>query len=214
MDPRAAPTPPEAELWRLIDERRAPGADRARVDARIWERFGQTWAVMFTDLSGFSRMVAEFGIIHFLQEIREQRRVFDPAVAAHGGLLLKEEADSMLLLFESPAHALECALAMQRRSVDVNRGRAPEDTVLLCVGIGYGPMLRVGDRDVFGQEVNAASKLGEDVARAGEVLVTAAFRAAVGARPGIAFEPLETSVAGATHAYRVTDAPSTGRSDA
>lgn len=197
----------ESELWALLDERRKPGADLAAIDARIWERFGETWAVVFTDLTGFSRMVAEFGIIHFLQVIREQRLVFDPVIAAHGGIFLKEEADSMLLLFDTPAHAIGCAIAMQRRSNEVNRDRRPEDRVLLCVGIGHGRMLRVGDRDVYGQEVNAASKLGEDLAKSGEVLVTEATKNGAGELPGVAYEPIETAVAGATRAYRVRYAP-------
>lgn len=54
--------------------------------------------------------------------------------------------------------------------------------MLLCVGIGYGRVLRIGDLDVFGAEVNAASKLGEDIAKANEVLVTQAARAAANTR--------------------------------
>jgi class 3 adenylate cyclase len=196
----------------LIEERHAlqrghdhhaRDANIERIDAKIWERFGQTWAVIFTDLTGFSRMVAEFGIIHFLQEIHEQSIVFMPIVEAHDGLLLKEEADSMLLLFERPERALECSIAMHRRSKAANHGRKPEDEVLLCVGIGYGRMLRVGDRDVFGQEVNAASKLGEDIAKANEILVTEAVRAEIGERPDIRYELLETPVAGSAKNYRV-----------
>lgn len=181
----------------------APGADTRAIDEEIWARFGRTWTVMFTDLTGFSRMVAEFGIIHFLQEIHEQRTLFVPIVEAHGGRLLKEEADSMLLLFESPARALECAVAMNRRSVETNAERAPENKVLLCVGIGHGPVLCVGDRDVYGQEVNAASKLGEDIATAGEILVTEAVRALASETPALRFEPIDTKVPGSASNFRV-----------
>lgn len=62
-------------LEKLIQERLQPGADKAQIDARIWDLFGEQWAVMFTDLAGFSRRVAEFGIIHFLQTIFESQRV-------------------------------------------------------------------------------------------------------------------------------------------
>ena len=48
----------------------------------------------------------------------------------------------------------------------------------MCIGLGYGQVLRV-DADVWGAEVNTASKLGEEMAAGGEVLVTAAFRDAV-----------------------------------
>ena len=54
----------EARLWRLIAERAKPSANTHEIDARIWDLFGDDWAIMFTDLSGFSRQVAKFGIIH------------------------------------------------------------------------------------------------------------------------------------------------------
>ena len=44
-------------------------------------------------------------------------------------------------------------------------------------GIGFGNILNIGDEDLFGNEVNLASKLGEDVAERGEILLTAAARA-------------------------------------
>ena len=74
----------EGRLWRLVEERARPGADTARIDQRIWDLFGEEWAVMFTDLAGFSRQVAAFGIIHFLQEIFEQKRLLLPIVADLG----------------------------------------------------------------------------------------------------------------------------------
>jgi class 3 adenylate cyclase len=144
---------------------------------------------MFTDLAGFSRRVDAFGIIEFLELILEQRELFVPVVAEHDGVLIKEEADSMLLLFRRPARALACARAMQARCREVNVGRPPQDELLLCVGLGHGKILRIGESDVYGAEVNAASKLGEDVARAHEILVTAAFAAQLDAAAGT-LEPL------------------------
>ncbi len=170
----------EERLERLIEERMAPGADRAKIDQRIWDLFGEDWAVMFTDLSGFSRNVAEFGIIHFLQTIFEAERILVPVLEGNDGILLKTEGDSMLVIFRKPAKALQAAVGMQDACAAYNRGRPDEEKVLLCVGLGYGTMLRIGDSDVFGREVNAASKLGEDTAKAGEILVTDAFRLAVG----------------------------------
>ena len=57
--------------------------------------------------------------------------------------------------------------------------RAAEEQVILCCCIGYGRILKIGDDDVFGHEVNLASKLGEDVAEANEILVTRAVMNAV-----------------------------------
>src|SRR5258706_179812 len=93
-------------LWTLVAERMQPGADVAAIDQRIWNLFGEEWAVMFTDLAGFSRQVGRFGIIHFLQVIYEQQRLLLPIVESHDGILIKMEADSFLILFKRPSQAL------------------------------------------------------------------------------------------------------------
>jgi len=196
----------EERLFRLIEERTQPDADLERIDERIWDLFGQEWAVMFTDLCGFSRKTAEFGIIHFLQVIWEMRKHLEPVVERHDGVIVKTEADSQLILFKRPQSALRCALSMMTTCAQINRRRNPEEQILLGLGLGFGPILRIGDTDVFGREVNAASKLGEDTAGAGEILVTEDFRKAVEGASGVAFEPLGLEVAGSTTNWRAIEA--------
>jgi len=159
-------------LERLIEERAQPNANKDAIDKRIWNLLGAKRAVMFTDLSGFSRDVAKFGPVHFLHTIYASIQIFVPLIERHDGILLKAEADSLLVIFGSPDPAIACAVAMQKGAMVHNQKVPPEEQVLLCVGLGYGDMLLVGDEDVFGAEVNAASKLGEDTAKAREILVT------------------------------------------
>ena len=193
----------QERLEKLLAERLTPGSNRAEVDARIWNLFGETWAVMFTDLSGFSRNVAEFGIVHFLQVIYESQRLFIPCVDRHDGILLKIEGDSMLIIFRTVANALQCAVDMQRAAKVYNVDKPQEEQILQCIGLGYGPMLRIGDQDVFGREVNAASKLGEDIAKAWEILITDSVQEAAGGLPGLQFEPIAEIPPGANSAARV-----------
>ena len=42
----------------------------------------------------------------------------------------------------------------------------------VCIGIGFGEVLDAGHEGCFGNEVNVASKLGEDTAEPGEILLT------------------------------------------
>lgn len=193
----------EAKLWQLIELRAQPNADTVAIDQRIWDLFGERWAVMFTDLAGFSRRVAEFGITHFLQVIYEHRRVLYPLIDAHDGIVVGAHADSLLIMFRRPEIALDCAFAMQRECERVNQRRRPEEQILLCVGIGYGDVLRIGDSELWGAEVNAASKLGEDTAKSGEVLATGAVREAVKARTDLTFVDLGSAPPGAQASYRV-----------
>ncbi|MDI1243851.1 MAG: adenylate/guanylate cyclase domain-containing protein [Rhodoferax sp.] len=193
----------QERLDRLIQERLEPGADKARIDQRIWDLFGEDWCVMFTDLAGFSRRVEEFGIIHFLQIIHEAERLLIPVIEDHEGILLKLLGDSFLVIFRKPQKALKCALGLQQLLAGYNLDKLPEEQVLLCVGLGYGRVLRIGDSDVFGAEVNAASKLGEDRAKAGEILVTGEFRRECGDMAGTSYRQLEHPPAGTAEAFRV-----------
>ena len=163
----------------MLAVRNKPDADRAAIDALIYQRFGCTKAVVFTDLVGFSRRVEEFGILHFLQLIQESEALFLPLIKLHGGRCLKRDGDSLLVLFDLPTDALGAGLAMIDAVAAVNPHRAPEERIEVCIGMGYGDVLLIDDADVWGAEVNAASKLGEEIAHGGELLATEGFRYAV-----------------------------------
>jgi class 3 adenylate cyclase len=188
-------------LQRLIGARLAPGADLEAIDRRIWDLFGEEWCVMATDLSGFSRGVAEFGIIHFLQTIYESERILVPVVESHDGVLLKVEGDSFLVIFRSVPKALDAAIEMQQTLRRYNDGRRSEDHVLLGIGLGFGRVLRIGDAEVFGNEVNSACILGESYAKAYEILVTRAVHERAG--HGVTFEEFDFVPPGAGAAFRV-----------
>ena len=193
----------EDRLQKLIAARIEAAADRDAIDQRIWDLFGEEWCIMATDLAGFSRNVAEFGIIHFLQTIYESERILIPVIEKHDGILLKVEGDSFFVIFRNVQKAIRASIEMQQTTVRYNTARVPQEHVLLCVGLGFGRVLRIGDADVFGAEVNAASKLGEDIARASEILVTKAVRDAAASVDGISFEPIDEVPPGAEAAFRI-----------
>ncbi|HOM11234.1 MAG TPA: adenylate/guanylate cyclase domain-containing protein, partial [Spirochaetota bacterium] len=83
------------------------------------------------------------------------------------------------------------------------KSKPEEDHIVLCIGLGYGKMLRIGDEDVYGAEVNAASKLGEDTAGPWEVLVTNSVKENAKGISNITFEHIDFIPPGADAAYRV-----------
>lgn len=140
--------------------------------ARIRNQWGTTCAVLVCDMSGFSRIAHHRGIEAFLALIARMHRLCLPLIEQHRGRLVKAEADNLLAVFANPSAALDAALAMHACTVADGRSREQDDQVRLCMGIGYGPILDIGE-DIFGDEVNLASKLGEDLADPGEILLTA-----------------------------------------
>ncbi len=193
----------EDRLWKLIQERLEPNSDKKLIDQRIWELFGEELCVMFTDLSGFSRMVEKFGIIHFLQTIYESQRLLFPVIEEHDGLVLKVEGDSFLVIFKNPNKALKASIDMQKILKSYNEYKDEEEQVLLCVGLGYGKILKIGEHDIFGAEVNAASKLGEDTAKSWEILVTESFMKSIESQQNVSFEEIQSIPSGAKKAYKL-----------
>ena len=164
---------------------------------------------MFTDLSGFSRGTEKFGIIHFMQIIFESERLILPIIEDFDGFLIKSEGDSLLVLFKRPEKALLCCKKIHAILHEYNKTKSEEEQILLCVGLGYGDILNIGFADVFGAEVNAASKLGEDTAKSWEILVTENVKNEVEKLSGdkdqaFDFEQIDFVPPGAKRAYKVT----------
>ncbi len=193
----------EARLEKLIKKRLEKGADKDKIDKNIWDLFGEEWCVMATDLSGFSRHVMKFGIIHFLQTIYESERLLIPIIEKLDGIFLKQEGDSLLVIFRNVEKAVKASLEMRSILKEYNQGKTDEEKVLLCIGLGYGKMLHIGDTDVYGSEVNAASKLGEDTAQSDEILVTEEVMNRCSNLADISFEEIQNTPPGSSKAYKL-----------
>jgi len=182
-----------AELSRLLDSRNEHPESLAEIDAEIWRRFGRTRAVLVLDMCGFSRLTMRYGITHFLAMIRRLQTIVRPVISDGGGHVVKTEADNVFATFDDVPQALATARAIQR-SLDAANTFLPEDWDLhAAIGIGYGPLLLIGDHDLFGSEMNVASKLGEDVATRGEILLSEAARARVEAESDATEIPVQLS---------------------
>jgi len=140
--------------------------------ADIWDRFGTTGTVLITDMAGFSRISRRSGICHYLKLILHTRRIIAPIIEAHNGRLLKGEADNCFAFFDTTDDAIAASLEANAAVFEANRFRAEEDQVYLSVGIDRGRLLLIDGHDFFGDPVNTASKLGEDLAVQTELLVT------------------------------------------
>ena len=177
MDEGDAPDQQAAgELAELLDARNEHPESLADIDAEIWRRFGRTQAVLVLDMCGFSRLTMRYGITHFLAMIRRLRVLVRPVVAAAGGRVVKAEADNLFAVFDDVPAALAAARAIHGRLTAAN-AFLPDDWDLHAgIGIGYGPVLLVGAGDLFGSEMNVASKLGEDVAERGDILLSSSAR--------------------------------------
>lgn len=190
-----APSNTKAELDRLLQTRNEHPEKAAEIDATIHKVFSQTHAILVLDMSGFSRMTVRYGIIHFLAMMHRLHVIALPLVNQHQGRLIKQEADNLFAVFPTVALAVEAAVDLLKTLAAVNTGLPDLLDLFASIGIGYGEVLMIEDSDMYGSEMNLASKLGEDLARSGEILLTEAAFAQVDPTSG-RWEELEFSVSG------------------
>jgi adenylate cyclase len=195
-------------LERLLEKRNEHPEGLAEIDREIWAAFGETHAVWVLDMCGFSRLTVRYGITHFLSMIHRLQGIVRPIVARQRGRVVKTEADNVFAVFDSVEAALTAARDVQDQLATAN-AFLPEDWDLhASIGIGWGELLMIEDHDFYGNELNLASKLGEDIAESGETLLTEAAHGqliAEGPRTTLAFDTREVVVSKMTlKAYALT----------
>ena len=161
--------------------RRRAKTERSRrlaLDETSFPRLVRKRAVVFTDTADFTVRTARDGILHFLMVFDGVAREAARVIRKTGGELVKVEADSFLIRYDDVAAACKGVTELDATLVRLNEGRADDERVHFSYGIGYGDVLDLDD-DMFGLEVNLASKLGEDLAEHGEALLTPAAAAAL-----------------------------------
>ncbi len=182
------------DFERLLGEMIEHPGRQAEIIQTVDDLFGQDKAVMVVDMSGFCRATRDHSIVLVLSMVHQMQLLLKPCVEARGGVLVKAEADNLFCLFDTVFQALQACPPIHSALHTANL-RVPEHCHLnVSIGIGYGHILNIEDKDLFGDEVNLASKLGEDIANRGEVLLTeSAFSQLQEAGPHIEAEAVEVS---------------------
>ena len=142
------------------------------VRQRIWDKFGTKGAVFISDMASFSSTSRKVGVCHFLKMIHRTRQIVAPVIEANRGVLLKCDADNCYAFFKSADDAIRASFDVNGALFQANDRFDLGEQVNLSVGIDFGRVLLIGDIEFFGDPVNTASKLGEDLATRNEILVT------------------------------------------
>jgi TolB-like protein/class 3 adenylate cyclase/Flp pilus assembly protein TadD len=137
-------------------------------------------AILFADAVGSSRLMGrdESGTVARLLEHLNQRLA--PAAARRAGRVVRIKGDGGLVEFASAVDALAAAIDFQQAMVDANRGQPEDKAILFRIGLHLGDVIVEGD-DIYGDDVNVASRL-EAEAPPGGIVVSRAVREAVEGR--------------------------------
>ncbi len=170
IDPLTGHEEFDALIAKLADEHDAVKAEAIRT--HIVDKFAVRGAVFISDMASFSSTSRQRGVCHFLKLIHRARQIIRPLVVANNGKLLKCDADNCYAFFETTDDAIKASFDVNAALFESNQDFPLEEQIFLSVGIDYGRVLLVGDQDFYGDPVNTASKLGEDLAIRAETLVT------------------------------------------
>jgi adenylate cyclase len=149
----------------------------------------QTVTVLFADIRGFTRISEHAKPELVVQMLNRYFSAMTDIIFAHGGTLDKYIGDGLMALFGAPTatpqdatNALEAAVAMQRRVVEINKELRAEGLHEIEVGmglhtgeatVGYIGSERRSEYTAIGDTVNLASRL-ESNALGGQILMSEA----------------------------------------
>jgi class 3 adenylate cyclase len=169
---------------------------RKKIETALWKEFGTEHAVFILDMSGFSMLTRKYGIVHYLSMVKRMQLTTEPIVKSYGGEMLKYEADNCFAVFPDPLSAVNAAISMQHAFTAENILTSEDQDIHIAVGIDYGKLLIIGHEDCYGDPVNRASKMGEDVAAAGEIMITQEALDRLPAEAGIKTREVNISISG------------------
>lgn len=172
--------------------------ERHQIEETLWDDYGAEYAVFILDMSGFSLLTRKYGIVHYLSMVRRMQLTTEPIVKSYGGFMIKYEADNCFAVFPEPLSAVNAAIAMQHAFGAANLLTSDDLDIHISCGIDFGKILIIGHEDCFGDPVNRASKIGEDLAAAGEVLITKEALEMIPAEAGIKTHEMSVSISGIT----------------
>lgn len=136
-------------------------------------------AILVLDLTGFTVTARNKGAVPSFLRILDAHRLCLPVLKDNDASFVRFFADDVVALFDTADQALDAALEIDRRT-----SSAPwlKDEAVphahCCIGLGFGPVYAIGPNRAMGDEMNRTSKLGEDIAAGGEILLTkGAFQA-------------------------------------
>ena len=145
-------------------------------------------AILAADVAGYSRLMhSDEEATHAKLTILLMDAV-NPAIAEHGGRVVKNTGDGFLAEFPSAVEAVRAAMLFQTRTEELTVEDAEDRRLRFRVGINIGDVI-VEPHDIFGDGVNIAARL-ESIAEPGGICISSAAYDHVRGKVGVEFADL------------------------
>jgi adenylate cyclase len=128
-------------------------------------------AILAADVAGYSRLMHNDEEATHAKLATLLANGVKPAIADHGGRVVKNTGDGFLAEFSSAVEAVRAAVQFQTRIDELTIGDAEDRRITFRVGINIGDVI-VESHDIFGDGVNIAARL-ESIAEPGGICISA-----------------------------------------
>jgi class 3 adenylate cyclase len=145
-------------------------------------------AILAADVAGYSRLMHNDEEATHAKLTTLLSDAVAPAIADHGGRIVKNTGDGFLAEFPSAVEAVRAAMQLQSRIKELTIRDAKDRRIALRVGINIGDVI-VEPHDIFGDGVNVAARL-ESIAEPGGICISSSAYDYVRGKVGVEFADL------------------------
>jgi TolB-like protein/class 3 adenylate cyclase len=127
-------------------------------------------AVLAADVAGYSRLMHRDEEATHAKLSSLMTEAVQPAIAEHGGRIVKNTGDGFLAEFPSAVEAVRAAVQLQNGIKELTAADEDDKRIAFRVGINVGDVI-VEPYDIFGDGVNIAARL-ESIAQPGGICIS------------------------------------------
>jgi TolB-like protein/class 3 adenylate cyclase len=145
-------------------------------------------AIVAADVAGYSRLMHDDEEATHARFTALLKDAIAPAIAEHGGRIVKSTGDGFLAEFPSAVEAVRAAVQFQTRIKELTTAEVEDRRIVFRVGVNIGDVI-VEPHDIFGDGVNIAARL-ESISEPGGICISSSAYDQVRGKVGVEFADL------------------------
>lgn len=178
------------------------GLDENTLKTNAWDHFGVEVAALVIDSVGFTRTTQAKGIVYFLTQLAKSRKITNQVMDKYKPISYTFHADNCYAFFRDVNLAFNAAIELQKMTQKASIPLIGDEYFGLSIGIGFGRLLKAGSHEhYFGDEMNIASKLGEDTGSRDDILLSDNAYNSLSKKKNFLFKMHTSSISGVEFKY-------------
>ena len=145
-------------------------------------------AILAADVAGYSRLMHDDEEATHARLTALLADAVEPAIAEHGGRIVKNTGDGLLAEFSSAVEAVRAAIDFQNKVRELTIEDAEDRRLVFRIGINIGDII-VEAHDIFGDGVNIAARL-EGISEPGGICISSSAYDQVRGKVAVEFTDL------------------------